>query len=94
MHSIAQLSEAVSGLAPVAQMGFGGALLIIVVRWLTRVEAGLADVTHAMRGLSKAIWMDLAERAVPGSFIREEAKRTLQRMDDKERGEELARKRE
>lgn len=86
----AQISETLAGVTPMVQMGFGGALLVVVVRWLSRVEAGLQNVEHAMRSLSKAIWMDLSERAAPGSFVREEAKRTLKRMEDSDRADDEA----
>ncbi len=57
----------------VAQFGFGGLLVWIVTVRLDRIE-------HTMRGLSKALWMDLAHRSGPG-WIRDEAERTLDRMD-------------
>lgn len=67
---LAQLTDA----GPlIAQFGFGGLLVWIVTVRLDRIE-------HTMRGLSKALWMDLAERSGPG-WIRDEAKRTLDNMD-------------
>ncbi len=98
-HLIAQAADLATVAGPWAQMGFGGALLIIIIRWLQRIESVVSNrlegVEHAMRGLSKAIWLDLANRADAGSFVREEAKRSLQQANIREQVEadEIARKR-
>lgn len=63
----------------VPQLGFGGVTIWIVVRWLSKMEQSLENLNHTMRGLSKAIYLDLAERATPGSFVREEAKRMVEK---------------
>lgn len=98
-HFIAQATELAALAGPWAQMGFGGALLYVIVRWLQRIEnvvsSRLEGVEHAMRGLSKAIWLDLANRADAGSFVREEAKKSIDRANVREQVEadEIARRR-
>lgn len=54
----------------VPQLGFGGVLCWIIARRLESMEV-------AMKSLAKAIYLDLSERARPGSFAGEEAKRML-----------------
>ncbi len=67
----------------VPQLGFGGILVWVIVSWLKRVESKLDSLTHSIQSLAKAVWLDLAERATPGSFVREEAKRMVERDRDK-----------
>lgn len=64
-----------------AQMGFGGALLVIVARFLDRMMDRLEALEHTMKGLSKAMWMDLSCRPDASGFVRQEAKRMLERME-------------
>lgn len=76
----------------VAQFGFGGAVLFILVRWLDsvtkwmeRIDNRMERSDHTMRGLSKALWMDLASRPNADSIIKEHAKQMVVRMDSAER---------
>lgn len=73
MHNIvAQVAE----FGPlVSRLGFGGLLTWIVSVRLDRLE-------HTLKGLSKALWVDLAQRSGPG-FIQDEARRMLDKMDRK-----------
>ena len=64
-----------------AQMGFGGALLVIVARFLDRMMDRLEALEHTMKGLSKAMWMDLSCRPDASGFVRKEAQRMLERME-------------
>lgn len=48
------------------------------------IREGFEAINHTIRGLSKAMWTDLANRSDPGSYIREEAKRTIERMNAQE----------
>ena len=64
-----------------AQMGFGGALLVIVARFLDRMMDRLEALEHTMKGLSKALWMDLSCRPDASEFVRQESKRMLDRME-------------
>lgn len=78
MTSFTQLFAQLSDYGPlVSQFGFGGLLVWVVSVRLDRLE-------HTLKGLSKALWMDLAQRSGPG-FIRDEAKRMLSRMEPKEK---------
>lgn len=70
--------------ASVMQFGFGGALLIVITRFLDRMMDRLEALEHTMKGLSKALWMDLSCRPDASGFVREEAKRMLDRMEAKE----------
>ncbi len=79
---IATAPEAtISTLIP--QVGLGGTFLLIFARFLGRIEVIFAsrmdNIEHAQRGLSKAVWMLLAEISTAGSFVREEAKRMVAR---------------
>ncbi len=69
----------------VPQLGFGGILIWVIVSWMKRLDASLENLNHSMKNLSKSIYLDLAERAAPGSFIRQEAKRMVER--DQQRNE-------
>lgn len=63
----------------IPQLGFGGVLIWVIVSWLKKIETSLENLNHTIRGLNKAIYLDLAERATPGSFVREEAKRMVEK---------------
>lgn len=43
------------------------------------------NVEHVIRGLSKAMWLDLAERPTSSPFVKEEAARMLRRAEEVER---------
>lgn len=74
MHVISNFVAQISDYGPaIGQFGFGGVTLWIVNSRLTALE-------HTMKGLSKAMWMDLAQRSGPG-FIQEEARRMLAKME-------------
>ena len=75
MHNfVAQVAD-VSFASIIAQVGWPGLVLWIVVRSLDRIE-------HTMKGLSKALWMDLASRPHADAFVKNEAKRMLSRLGD------------
>ncbi len=87
---LAQAPEAtISTLIP--QVGLGGAFLLIFARFLARIEVIFAtrmdNIEHAQRGLAKAVWMLLAEISTAGSFVREEAKRMIERDKIREQSE-------
>lgn len=73
-HFLAQLADVPIG-SIIAQVGWPGLVLWIVVRSLDRIE-------HSVKGLSKALWMDLASRPHADDFVKNEAKRMLSRMGD------------
>lgn len=64
--------------AIVAQCGFGGMVLIIVSRWLERID-------HSLKGLSMALWSDLASRPSSTPYIKDMAQKQITRMEN-ERG--------
>lgn len=92
LHLLAQVTDLGSVLP---QVGFGGTLLVVIIRWLNRVEVFITtrldamertsaqrneETNHVIRGLSKAMWMDLASRPYSEPFIKEEAKRMLDKL--------------
>ena len=91
MNLIAQFSEVLNA-GPFAQLGIGGAFLLAFVRFLSRLEVIFSNrmdaIEHAQRNLSKAVWMTLAEISHAGSFVREEAKRMIERDKRREEVEE------
>lgn len=95
---LAQANEIAGVVNPFAQWGIGGGLLFLVGRFLSRVEVifstRMDNIEHAHRGLAKAVWMLLAEISTAGSFVREEAKRMIERDERREQAEidEMARK--
>lgn len=72
MHLLAQLVSTSEGIDILAKVGWPGAVLWIVVRRLDSLE-------HAMKGVSKALWMDLASRPDAAPFVKAEAKRMIDR---------------
>lgn len=58
----------------VPQLGFGGLVLWIVSRGLERIE-------HVLRGLSIALWTDLAARPYSDQFIKEQARKILSDLE-------------
>lgn len=88
---VAQINEVMSN-SPIVSVGFGGTLVVVFSRFLARLEviftSRMDNIEHAQRGLSKAVWMLLAEISTAGSFVREEAKRMIER--DKQRDEVTA----
>ncbi len=87
---IAQAPEAtISTLIP--QVGLGGTFLLIFARFLARIEVifttRMDNIEHAQRGLAKAVWVLLAEISTAGSFVREEAKRMIDRDKRREESE-------
>ncbi len=79
---LAQAAEVINTTA-IAPVGIGGGALLLFARFLARLEvifsSRMDNIEHAQRGLSKAIWVLLAEISTAGSFVREEAKRMIQR---------------
>ncbi len=88
-HVIAQVAANIVAQMDTAtllpQFGFGGLVVWVVVSWLKKIEVSLENLNHTVRGLSKAIYLDLAERAQPGSFVREEAKRMVEKEKAREK---------
>lgn len=60
--------------ALIAQCGFGGMVLIIVSRWLERID-------HTLRGLSMALWTDLAARPTSTPYIQDMARKQISKME-------------
>lgn len=58
----------------VSSVGFPGVVLIILVRWLERMD-------HTLQGLSRALWCDLASRPGVDAYIKQEAKRMMTKID-------------
>ncbi len=74
-HFIAQVSE----YGPlISSIGFPGVVLLILVRWLERID-------HTLSGLSRALWCDLASRPGIDAYIKQEAKRMLAKLDGEKR---------
>ena len=92
MQILAQLTDALSSgpMVPVGLGGLGTAIVVVFMRFLARLETifttRMDNIEHAQRGLSKAVWMLLAEISTSGSFVREEAKR----MQERYKAEDLA----
>jgi len=64
--------------ALIAQLGFGGMILLVVSRWLERID-------HTLKGLSMALWTDLASRPQATDYIKETAKNQIARMEANKR---------
>ena len=92
-HFLAQAEELLKA-SPLAQLGIGGAALLIFARFLARLEvifsSRMDNIEHGQRNLSKAIWMLLAELSTAGSFVREEAKRMVEKDKLREQLETMA----
>ena len=92
MQILAQLTDALSSgpMVPVGLGGLGTAIVVVFMRFLARLETifttRMDNIEHAQRGLSKAVWMLLAEISTSGSFVRDEAKR----MSERDKARELA----
>ncbi len=73
---LSQISESTAGGLPglVVQFGFGGVVLLMVHRGMERIE-------HTLRGLSRALWMDLASRPYTDKIIRDQAHKIVAEMD-------------
>lgn len=73
---IAQASDAAAAGIPalIAQFGFGGILVVVVMRGMERIE-------HTLKGLSRALWSDLASRPYSQPFVKEQAKKICAQMD-------------
>ena len=72
-HFFAQMAD----YAQIAtQVGWPGLVLWLVVRALDRIE-------HSLKGLSKALWMDLASRNHGDPYIKSVAQREIDRMEAK-----------
>lgn len=83
MPTIAQVAE----FGPlVSQFGFAGALLWILVRRLDRYEdlneRRAERFEHVLRGLSRALWIDLAARPYSDLATKEQARKILSEMGD------------
>lgn len=69
----------------VSQFGFGGALMWILVHRLDRYEDANARRAerndHILRGLSRALWVDLASRPYSDRPTKDQAKKILAEMD-------------
>lgn len=65
----------------VAQYGFGGAVLWILVKWMESITKWMERIDHTLRGLSKAMWMDLASRPTADAIIQAHAKQMIAKMD-------------
>ncbi len=65
----------------VAQFGFGGATLWVLVKWMESITKWMERIDHTMRGLSKAMWMDLASRDGAEAFVKEHARKMVEKMD-------------
>ncbi len=77
MHFLAQIpGEQIIDL--LAKVGWPGIVLLIVARGLERIE-------HTVRGLSMALWMDLASRPHSDPFIKQTAQKEIARMEAREK---------
>lgn len=83
IHLIAQ-SEVANFTPILAQFGWPGLILLIIIKWLDRmervVERGFENQAHVNRGLSKALWTDLAARPYSDAMIKAEAIRELAKI--------------
>lgn len=77
IHVLAQLVTTENAYDVITKVGWPGAVLWIVVRRLDSLE-------HAMKGVSKALWMDLASRPDAAPFVKAEAKRMIERERSKD----------
>lgn len=68
----------------IAQFGFGGAVLWILVKWMESITKWMERIDHTIRGLSKAMWMDLASRPSADAIIKKHAMEMVAQMDAKE----------
>lgn len=82
MPVISQL--AIDNVPMVAQLGFGGVLILVVLRGFDLIIRSLERIDHTMKGLGRAVWMDLASRPHADQYIRDEAHRVIERMDAQE----------
>lgn len=66
----------------ISQLGFGGIIVWVVLSGINRIDSRLERMEHTQRGLSSALWADLAARSPEGSFIYEQAKKMLSKMEN------------
>lgn len=76
-HLLAQITSD-NVLDTVTKIGWPGIVLLIVTRWLERIE-------HTVKGLSMALWMDLASRPHTDPYVKKTADREIARMEAKEK---------
>lgn len=84
MYIIAQtsLAQAADYGPLVAQFGFGGATLWILVKWMDSITTWMGRIDHALRSLSKAMWMDLASRESADKFVRDHARQMVSQLEN------------
>lgn len=58
----------------IPQLGFGGLALWVVARGQERIE-------HVLRGLSIALWTDLAARPYADAFVKDQARKILTELE-------------
>lgn len=72
-HLLAQVTYE-NSVGLVSQIGWPGLILYIVVTRLDRLE-------HTLKGLSKALWMDLASRPYTDIIIKDIARAEISKME-------------
>lgn len=76
-HLLAQItSDSIIDLA--TKIGWPGVVLLLVSRGIERIE-------HTMKGLSMALWMELASRPHTNPFVRRMADKEIAKMEAQEK---------
>lgn len=65
----------------VSQLGFGGIIVWVVLAGINRIDSRLERMEHTQRGLSSALWADLAARSPEDSFIYKQATKMLAKIE-------------
>lgn len=65
----------------VAQYGFGGVLIVVVLRGFDMIVRALERVEHTMKGLGMAIWTDLASRPHVDQVTKNRANSAIAKME-------------
>lgn len=81
IHLIAQFPASGDISSLITSFGWPGVVLLVVIRWLQRIEKACDRMEHSNRGLTKSLWTDLASRPYSSSFIKAEADRELAKIE-------------
>lgn len=80
IHLLAQV--ATDGFIEVFKtVGWPGVVLLFVMRGMERIERAMEQFAHSNKGLSMAIWMELASRPHADPFFKAAAQREINKME-------------
>jgi len=80
--AVTEVAQVAADYGPmVAQYGFGGVLIIVVLRGFDLCVRAQERLDHTMKGLAMAIWTDLAVRPYIDEATRKRAEIAIQKME-------------